>query len=66
MKFKTKNLATENTEVTEVTEMFGGTSTIRGNMFGCRNPTLFGQQATRCSATTFSVASVFSVAKRFF
>jgi hypothetical protein len=59
---KTKILATENTEVTEMT---GGTSTIRGVPIRSGKIRNVGEHAALCGATAFSVNSVFSVAKRF-
>jgi hypothetical protein len=63
MKTKTEILATENTEVTEMT---GGTSAIRGVPIRSRKIKSVGEHSARCGATAFSVNSVLSVAKRFF
>jgi hypothetical protein len=62
MKIQTRNLATENTEFTE---MAGETSKIRWALVRSRRIKCVGEQAARCSAIAFSVNSVFSVAKGF-
>lgn len=63
MKIKTKKLATENTEVTEMT---GGTSSIVGGAIRSGKFKSIGEHTARCGGTAFSVNSVFSVANRFF